>query len=145
MLQADWMARGVWEGNRVAFFDNRITDADAPGYVLSNLSWEAIANKAAAEKKRKYRLVAEELRGSITPLVVSTDGVLHREYAAYQKRLACKLATKWQKSFSRVMAWVCIRTQFAVFRTVDMRVRGTCRHVWGLGLQDGAAIGLGCH
>ena len=33
LLQADWLAHGVWEGNRVAFFDNRIIDANAPSYV----------------------------------------------------------------------------------------------------------------
>ena len=78
-LQADWSVRGVWEGNWVAFFDNRIVDADAPSYRTANLSWEAIARRAACEKKRKYALVAEELRGSITPLVCSTDCVVHVE------------------------------------------------------------------
>ena len=29
-LQADWMVRGVWEGSRMAFFDERIIDTDAP-------------------------------------------------------------------------------------------------------------------
>ena len=75
----------------------------------------------------------------------STDGVLHREYAAFQKRLACKLATKWQEPFSQVMAWVRICTQFTIFLAVDMRLRGTRRRVWSLGLQDSAAIGLGRH
>ena len=124
-LQADWMVQGVWEGNRVAFLDNQITDADAPCYVHANLSWEAISNKAATEKKVKYRLAAEELRGSITPLVCSTDGVLHRKYGAHQKRLACCLATKWKKPFSQVMGWVRICTQFAIFRAVDLRLRDT--------------------
>ena len=77
-LQADWCARGVSEGSRVAFFDNRIVDADAPSSLSSNLSWAAIF-KAVAEKRRKYASILEELRGSITPFVCSTDCALHSE------------------------------------------------------------------
>ena len=137
-LRADWMARGVWESGRVAFFDNRIVDADAPSY--TNISWEAVANRAANAKKTKYNPAAEGLRGTFTPLVCSTDGVLHREYRAYQIRLASRLATKWQRPYSVVMKWVKLRMQFAVFRAVDLRLRGTRRRILGLGLQDGAAI-----
>ena len=82
MLQADSMIRGVWEGSWVAFFDNRIIDANAPSYVQVNLSWEAIANRAASAKKAKYCSTAEELWASFTPLVCFTEGVLHCEYAA---------------------------------------------------------------
>ena len=49
-------------------------------------------------------------------VLCSTDGMLHREYAAYQKRMACRLASKWQKPFSAVMALVCSHTQFPIFR-----------------------------
>ena len=71
-----------------------IIDADAPSYVSSNTSWQALANRAANQKKAKYQRVVEELRGSITPLVCSTDGVLHHEYAAYQRRLAHRLSAR---------------------------------------------------
>ena len=101
----------------MALFDNRIVDADAPSYASANLSWEAISKRAATTKKPKYFLAAEELRGSFTPLVCFTDGVLHCDYTAYQ---AYHLATKWQKPFLRVMAWVRFRTQFAIFRLVDL-------------------------
>ena len=85
-LQADWYARGIWKGNRVALFDNRIVGADAPSYQRS--SWDAIARKAAEAKRKKYAKASEDLRSSLAPLVCSTDAVLHREYMAYQKRLA---------------------------------------------------------
>ena len=63
--------------------------------------------------------------------------------AVYQKRLACCLANKWRKPFSVTMAWVRVRTQFAIFRSVDLRLRDTRRWICGLGLQDGVAIGVG--
>ena len=77
MFQADWMVRGVLEGNRVAYFGNCITDADTPSYAKANLSWESIASRATSAKKTRYCLAAEELPGSYTLLVCSTEGVLH--------------------------------------------------------------------
>ena len=136
-LQADWSARGVWEGSRVAFFDNRIIDADAPSYVSSNTSWQALANRAAQQKRAKYQHVVEDLRGSITPLVCSTDGVLHVEYRAYQRRLAHRLALKREQPFSSTMAWVRIRLQFAIIRAVDLRLRGARMKFRGLSPADG--------
>ena len=55
---------------------------------------------------------------------------------------ACWLATEWQKPFSTVMGWVRTRTQFVIFRVVDLRLCGTRHQIWGFGLQDSAAIGV---
>ena len=94
-------------------------------------------------KRKKYAQASEDLRSSFTLLVCSTDAVLHREYMAYQKRLASRLATKWDKSYSVVVAWVRVQTQFAIIRAVDLRLRGTRRRLVGLTLQDGAGLGVG--
>ena len=143
MLQADWLSRGVWEGNRVAFFDNRIVDANAPCYARNSLLWDAISKKAADSKRRKYKHAAAELHGSFTPLVCSTDAVLNRKYTVYQRRLASKLAGKWEKPFSLMMSWVRVRTQFAIIRAVDLHLRSSCRHLIGLTVHDGAGVGIG--
>ena len=104
--------------------------------------------------EEKYKSAAEEFQGSST-LCVSHDmpmnrcslvtlsltglhctcvlnwcSLLHGEYAAYQKRLASRHATKWEKTCSTVMAWVRVSTQFAVFSTINqlpknLRLRGS--------------------
>ena len=58
-LRADFCVRGVWEGNRTAFFDNRMLDADAKCRLERNISWKTALKSAAEEKKRKYRNVCE--------------------------------------------------------------------------------------
>ena len=85
---------------------------------------------------------SEDMRSSFTPLICSTDAVLHREYAAYQKRLASRLATKWDKSYSVVMAWVRVQTQLTIIRADDLHLRGTRRRLVGLQMQDGAGLGM---
>ena len=57
-----------------------------------------------------YALVAEELRGSITPFVCSTDCVVHVEYAAFQRHVASRLAVKWHRPYSQVMSWVRLKS-----------------------------------
>ena len=99
--------------------------------------------KAAEAKRKKYAQASEDLQSSFIPLVCSTDAVLHREYTAYQKCLASRLATKWDKSYSVEVAWVRVQTQFAIIRAVDLRLRGTRRHPVGQTLQDGAGLGVG--
>ena len=65
-LQADWSARGVREGNRVALltFDNRIVAANAPSYQRS--LWDAIARKPL---KRRGRSTLKPSRtcGALSP------------------------------------------------------------------------------
>ena len=117
--------------------------ADAPSYVKAIFSWEAVANHAIVAKKDKYHLAIEDLRSSFIPLECSTDGAIHREYAAYTKWLACRLAGKWGKLFFLVMDWVHAKTQFAIFQAVDLRLCGTHHRIQSLRLQDGVVIRVG--
>mmetsp|Transcript_17208 Transcript_17208/g.22377 ORF Transcript_17208/g.22377 Transcript_17208/m.22377 type:complete len:114 (+) Transcript_17208:140-481(+) len=71
---------------------------------------------AVQRKKRLYNEACEDLRASFTPLVVCTvDGVFHRDFVGFQKRVAARLATKWQRPYSVVCNFVRVRLrlQFA--------------------------------
>mmetsp|Transcript_5588 Transcript_5588/g.7800 ORF Transcript_5588/g.7800 Transcript_5588/m.7800 type:complete len:368 (+) Transcript_5588:754-1857(+) len=141
-LRADFLAIGVWERQRVAFFDNRILDADAPSRFNCNMSYVTAMRTAVQEKKKKYQERCEDLAGSFTPLVCTVDGVFHREFVAFMKRVAAALAEKWHKPYGVVMCWVRVRLQFALIRAVDLRLRGSRKAFHGFGMMDGAGMGL---
>ena len=141
-LRADFMAHSVWERQRVAFFDNRILDADAPSRFNCNMSYVTAMRAAVQEKKKKYQERCEDLAGSFTPLVCTVDGVFHREFVAFMKRVAAALAEKWHKPYGVVMCWVRVRLKFALIRAVDLRLRGSRKAFHGFGMMDGAGMGL---
>ena len=96
-------------------------------------------------KKKKYQEEerCEDLAGSFTPSVcTAVDGVFHREFVAFMKRVAAALAEKWHKPYGVVMCWVRVRLQFAQIRAVDLRLRGSRKAFHGFGMMDGAGMGL---
>ena len=120
-LQADFSARGVWESQRLCFFDNRIIDADTPGRLNQNISSESDFNTAARQKGVKYGKACEDLRASFTPLICTVDGYFHHKFETFQRRIGAKLASKWHKPYSVVVNWVKVRLQFVLIRTFDLR------------------------
>jgi len=126
-LRADFMAHSVWERQWVAFFNNHILDADAPSCFNRNMSYvlrnTAAMRAAVKETKKIFQERCVDLAGSFTPLVCTVDGVFHREYVAFMKRVAAALAEKWHKPYGVVMCWVRVRLQHC--SAVDLRLRGT--------------------
>ena len=144
-LRGDLACRGVWEPQRVALFDVRVLDSDAPSYgsraVLSVLS------AAEEEKKRKYLNACEERHATFTPLVCTADAVFAPQMNNFIKHTAERLADRWLRPYSTVMGWLRPRLAFAILRASSMCLRGS-RTKWRpagelLGMSDGAALQLG--
>ena len=80
---------------------------------------------------------------SFSLFVLSVDGQMGREARVFMKRVAEKLAIKWQRSYSEVMGWVQARMSFAILRATNRCIRGS-RVKWrsGLGMDDGAGLAI---
>ena len=68
-----------------ALLDIKVIDTDAPSHLTR--SPEAILETGAKEKKRVYEQTVVERRGNFTPVVLSIDGLLHREAEHFLKRI----------------------------------------------------------
>ena len=137
-LKGDWSVRGFWVPQRVAVFDTRIFNKNAPSY--KNLSLDAAFNIHRNEKKNKYSAQVEQKRGSFTPIIATCEGILDREAEAYVKRLAFHLSKRWEKSYSQTLFWVRARLQICVLRSVSNCFRGS-RSLWkGGNVEDGVGI-----
>ena len=140
-LVADLGVRGVWQPQTEALFDIRVIDTDAQSHVQRSV--DAVLASAEREKKRKYSEAAMARHASFSPFVLSVDGQMGREARVFMKRVAEKLAIKWQRSYSEVMGWVQARMSFAILRATNRCIRGS-RVKWrsGLGMDDGAGLAI---
>ena len=58
------------------------------------------------------------------------------------KRMACRLSSRWDRSYAEVLGWIRARLAFAIVRASVLCVRGSRTKWRSLGLEDGAAIDL---
>ena len=99
----------------------------------------SIFDSGAIEKKRVYHSALEDRRGNFIPIVLSVNGLMQHKALHFVKRLSTNLASRWEKPFSDVLAFVRSRLLFASVHSASMCLRGS-RIKWrsGLGFDDGA-------
>ena len=137
--RADFSGHGFWERARTGMFDIRICDTDAKGY--GSTSSEKILARQAKEKKDKYEAACIEQRRSFTPLVYSVDGMPCAEAKAWEKRVASKLAAKWEVRYGKMVNFVRTRMCLAIVRSNTLLLRGDRAHRWSRrGPADGIAF-----
>ena len=139
------LVHGLYDWSTSCIIDVRVTDTDQPSYLSSTPA--KIILKQEREKKKRYLESCLEQRRHFAPYVVDTYGLLGEEAKAFNKRIASKLADKWQSPYSATMGFVNARVSVAIVRATHLCIRGSrvpYRHVSTKGSQweDGAGLGL---
>ena len=137
-LVADLCIRGVWVPQAEVLFDIRVVDTDARSY--RNRTPLAVLCSAEHHKKLKYSQACQNRRATFTPLVLSVNGMMGCEAAAFFRQIADLLSAKWDRDFGLVMGWVCARLSFATLHATLPCVRGSRTRWRALGLVDGMSI-----
>ena len=85
-------------------------------------------NAIGSTKWRKKRTYAQRVReiehSSFTPIVLSASGGFAREATNFYKRLASRLADKWDQPYSLTMSWLRCTISFALLRSAIQWIRG---------------------
>ena len=106
--------------------DTRITDTDAPSY--KDFTSAKALERAAKAKKAKYLQPCLDCRRSFTPLVYYVDRMAYKEAKAFEKRIACLLAEKWDRPYSELVGYVRGRMGMAIIRSNTVLLRGARVH-----------------
>ena len=111
----DISAAGFWTRGQQAFFDTRIFNSFALKHSRQNLAKAYKSNEA--EKKHSYnQRIIEVEYGTFTPLVLSANGGMGREFQHFVSTLAEKIATKRNLPASEVTNWIRTKICFALIR-----------------------------
>ena len=101
----DVRARGFWRRGQNAFFDVRVTNANATSQATQPL--QSVLTKHEREKKRQYnQRVMDIEHGTLTPLVFTVNGSMGPECAQYHRCLADKIAEKTGEPYADVMNFI---------------------------------------
>ena len=120
----DIRARGFWRRGQNAYFDVRVTNADAASQTNSTI--RSILKKHEAEKKRAYnQRVMQIEQGTFTPLVFTVTGSMGPESSIYHKSLAEKISEKSGEKYSTVINYIRCKLSFMCVRSALLCLRGS--------------------
>jgi hypothetical protein len=141
----DILIQGFWARGTNCILDVRVTDTDAKSY-CKQLPAKALETHKE-EKKPKCLRACLERRWHFTPFVCSVDGLLGREATIFSKRLAAKVAAKWQRTYSKVCGYVNAHLSIAIARATHLCIQGSRVPVHKISVrrppwEDGAGLSL---
>ena len=113
----DIAANGLWGGRyERCFVDVRVFNPHAPTNANVPIS-SCYRNHERAKRRAYEQRVREVERASFTPLVMSATGGMASEATHFYKRLAARLACKWDQPYCLTMAWLRCTITFSLLRS----------------------------
>ena len=120
----DIRARGLWRRGQNAFFDVRVTNANAASQATQSL--QSVLTKHEREKKRQYnQRVMDIEHGTFTPLVFTVNGSMGPECAQYHRCLVDKIAEKTGQPYAEVMNFIRCKLSYIILRSAFLCLRGS--------------------
>ncbi len=110
----DIVADGLWGGrNECAFFDVRVINPYARSNCSENL--QAMYRRHDNMKRRGYeQRIREVEHATFVPLIFSLTGGSGSSANSCLKRLASRLAEKWDFPYSQTIGWLRAKLSFAL-------------------------------
>ena len=123
----------------------RVVNTDALTYKLKEP--EKCLHESEKEKKKMYLEACLQKCWHFPPFVASVDGLLGVEATATLKRIASRLATKWNRSYSKTCGYIKSRIAITLVRATYCCIRGSRVPAHRISVQqpqweDGAGINL---
>lgn len=95
-----------------------------------------IIAKNADLKQRKYDKSVEDIREKFTALISSANGVTHKAYSWFKKKIWESLARKWNNLYAKVKEWVSAQSQLSIIRAVYSRMQERQKKIKNLPFED---------
>ena len=120
----DVSVKGFWGGrHEKTFLDVRVFNPHASSNKKTSIS--NCYKKHENEKKRAYEQRIRDIEhSSFTPLVLSATGGMAKQSTTFYKRLASRLAEKWDQPYSSTLYWLRVRLSFSLLRSAIQCIRG---------------------
>ena len=140
----DVVVQGLWGKDRqCTFFDVRVFNPFAQSHQKTSLT--QCYHRQEQEKRRHYEERVREIEhGSFSPLVFATTGGMGATATVVYKRIASRIAEKYDKPYSQTLHWMRCKLSFSLLRSAIMCLRGSRSAIHCPATFNGDSIDLAC-
>ena len=138
------MAQGLWGKDwQCTFFDVRVFNPFVQSHQKTSLT--QCYRRQEQDKRRHYEKCVREIEhGSFSPLVFTMTGGMGATTTVVYKRIASRIAEKYDKPYSQTLHWMRCKFSFSLLISAIMCLRGSRSAIHCPATFNGDSIDLAC-